>query len=275
MKHFLLIALTFVTVAPGQSLRVMTFNVRYPNPKDGADVWENRRDLLAGAVRRHHPDVMGTQELFKLQGDFITATLPDYAWFGVSRRGNEQDEHMGVFYRKAALRVVENGNFWLSETPEVAGSSSWKMSLPRMVTWALFEHNKTRRRFYFFNTHFAHREQDEAARLESARVIQEHLAKLGAKLPIVLTGDFNASATGAVHERMLATGLIDSRAIAKRKEGPEGTFHGFRGKPGEARIDWILLSPGIKVKRNATLLDQKGGRFPSDHFPVSAELTLD
>ncbi len=244
MKHFLSIAPAFATLAPGQSLRVMTFNVRYPNPKDGTDVWENRRDLLAATVRRQRSDVMGTQELLKLQGDFITATLPDYAWFGVSRRGNERDEHMGVFYRKAALRMVENGNFRLSETPEVAGSSSWKMSLPRMVTWALFEHNKTRRRFYFFNTHFAHREQDEAARLESARVIQEHLAKLGAKLPIMLTGDFNAWATGAVHERMLATGLIDFARDRQTQGRPGGDVPWFQGHAGPSTHRLDSSEPG-------------------------------
>ena len=268
--------LALAALAQAQSLRVMTFNVRYPNPKDGADVWENRRDLLVKTIRRHHPDVMGTQELFKLQGDFIVAALPEYAWFGVSRRGNEQDEHMGVFYRKTKLRLLESGNFWLSETPAVAGSSSWNMNLPRMVTWGLFEHIASRRRFYYFNTHFAHRgAQDEPARLHSAGVIKEHLAKLAQPvLPVVLTGDFNAPATGAVHARMLEAGLLDSRAVARRREGPEGTFHGFKGKPGAARIDWILVSPRVKVKRNATLLDHTGERFPSDHFPVLAELTL-
>lgn len=41
---------------------------------------------------------------------------------------------MGVFYNSRVLTVVESGDFWLSETPEVSGSSIWNTDLPRMVT---------------------------------------------------------------------------------------------------------------------------------------------
>jgi hypothetical protein len=83
--------------------------------------------------------VVGTQELFYIQGEYIVRNLPEYEWFGNSRRGNREDEHMGIFYKRSKLRLIEAGNFWLSETPEVAGSQAWGATLPRMVTWALFE----------------------------------------------------------------------------------------------------------------------------------------
>ncbi|MBI4902754.1 MAG: endonuclease/exonuclease/phosphatase family protein [Acidobacteria bacterium] len=254
----------------GQSLRVMSYNVRYPNKDDGADLWERRRDLFIESIRSANPDLIGTQELFKLQGDYLVEKLPQYAWFGTSRRGNHEDEHMGVFYRKAALRLVEQGQFWLSETPEVAGSESWGMSLPRMVTWGLFE--KGGEQFYLLNTHFAHRRQDEEARLKAAAVIAAKMKGLRQNIAIVVTGDFNAPAGGAVHQAMLASGLRDSRAITSRKLGPEGTFHGFKGKAGEARIDWILVGPQWKVALNETITFGQDGRFPSDHFPVVAEI---
>ena len=40
------------------------------------------------AIREKNPDVAGTQELFHLQGEYIVAKAPEYACFGVSRRGN-------------------------------------------------------------------------------------------------------------------------------------------------------------------------------------------
>jgi len=266
------LTLLFASALCAQPLRVMSYNVRFPSSGDGPDVWEKRRDLFADSVRETRPDLIGTQELFKLQGDFLVERLPAFAWFGTSRRGTSEDEHMGVFYRKERLKRLDWGQFWLSETPDVAGSQSWNMSLPRMVTWALFETDG--KKFYLLNTHFAHRREDEDARWKSAAVIVERLRKFPAGVPKIVTGDFNAPAGGAVHQALLAAGLADSRELAAKRAGPEGTFHGFRGTPGDARIDWILVTPGWKVALNETVVFSRDGRYPSDHFPVTADLEL-
>jgi len=251
----------------------MTFNVRFPSPNDGENAWEKRRELLVATVREKAPDVMGTQELFYEQAEYIVEKLPAYAWFGVSRRGNREDEHMGVFYRKETLRLVESGNFWLSETPEVAGSMSWDVTLPRMVTWGLFE-MKGGKRFYLYNTHFAHRPQDDPARVRSAEVIAERIRALPRRVPLILTGDFNAAAGGEAY-RVLAKLTHDAWWAAAQQSGPEGTFHGFSGKPRTSRIDWILYRPEqIRVLEAETVTHREGGRYPSDHFPVFAVLEI-
>jgi endonuclease/exonuclease/phosphatase family metal-dependent hydrolase len=256
-----------------QPLRVMTFNVRFPSPNDGPNRWEHRRDLLVAAIREKVPDLVGTQELFHEQGQYIVEKLTDYVWFGVSRRGNREDEHMGVFYRKDKLKLVESGNFWLSETPETPVSISWGMSLPRMVTWGRFEFPGGKR-FHYFNTHFAHRREDEEARLRSAQLLANRIAGLPERLPVIVTGDFNAPAGGEVY-RVLTERLHDAWRTAARRSGPETTFHGFTGKPGNARIDWILYRPSeIRVPESETVTRQEGGRHPSDHFPVFAVLEL-
>jgi endonuclease/exonuclease/phosphatase family metal-dependent hydrolase len=270
MRVFLL----FVAVMlHAESLRVVSYNVRYPAKGDGANVWEARKDLFVASVKAMDPDVMGTQELFKLQGDYLVERAPEYKWFGVSRRGNSEDEHMGVFYKPAKLRVVESGNYWLSETPETVGSSSWDMSLPRMVTWAVFESKATKKRFFFANTHFPHRgQQDAKARLECAKVIAARLAKVKAGLPVILTGDFNAGADTDVHQLLTQT-LEDAWEKAPQRFGPEQTFHGFTGKTDGRRIDWILTR-GWKALVAQTGDLNSGGRYPSDHFPVLALLEL-
>lgn len=256
-----------------QTLKVMTFNVRYPNPADGADIWSARRDLLVETIAKEAPDLMGTQELFREQGDYIVEKLPQYAWFGLSRRGNHTDEHMGVFYSKDKLNPVDSGNFWLSEIPERPGSVNWNMSLPRMVTWCLFEHKATGIRFMYYNTHFAHRREDEPARVKSAKLIAARLALYDESLPLVLTGDFNAPAGGGTYSNFTPL-LKDAWLAAEKKEGPEGTFHGFKGTPGRDRIDWILFRAPWRVTRAAALTVNRDGRYPSDHFPVVAEFSL-
>ncbi|MCW5979748.1 MAG: endonuclease/exonuclease/phosphatase family protein, partial [Bryobacteraceae bacterium] len=258
---------------PAQTLKVMTFNVRLPTPNDGPNRWENRRDLLVKTIRDQSPDLIGTQELYREQGDYIVEKAPEFAWFGLSRRGNHSDEHMGVFYRKEKLRLADSGDFWLSETPDKPGSMSWGMSLPRMVTWGLFELRETGEKFLFWNTHFAHRSEDEAARLRAARLMASRLESTDPATPFLMTGDFNAPAGGDVY-RALAPPLEDAWIRAARRLGPEGTFHGFTGKPDPPRIDWILYRGPWRVLAAETLTVNDGGRYPSDHFPVAAVLEL-
>jgi endonuclease/exonuclease/phosphatase family metal-dependent hydrolase len=252
-----------------QSLNVMSFNVRLPVASDGPNRWEQRRDLMASVIRTADPDVFGTQELFRLQGDQLVERLPEYTWFGRGRRGDDSDEHMGIFYRRDRLQVLESGDFWLSDTPDVPGSITWGHPLPRMVTWALFKRLADGKRFYMFDTHLPYRDQDEDARVRGAKEIAQRLAKLPKDIPVVLTGDFNTDPSSLVYKTLTAT-MHDARLAAPDRSGPEATFHDFTGK-AQKRIDWIMIR-GFKANRFQTITTSKDGRYPSDHFPVEAKL---
>lgn len=254
---------------PEPPLRVMTFNVRLPLAQDGANAWEQRRELAARTIKAERPDIIGTQELHKVQGDFLLEKLPGYAWFGMGRRGGHDDEHMGIFYRRDRMRVVALGNFWLSDTPSVPGSISWGHPYPRMVTWGLFETPKGSR-FYVANTHFPYRPEDEDARLKAAAQIAGWIGTLPAGVPLILTGDFNASPDSPEHA-LLTQGLADAWISAPARKGPDATFHTFTGTPDGRRIDWILLR-GFGAKSVRTVTTNENGRYPSDHFPVVGEL---
>jgi endonuclease/exonuclease/phosphatase family metal-dependent hydrolase len=256
--------------AQAELLRVMSFNVRFPSKDDGPNLWEKRRDILVRAILEKGPDVIGTQELFHLQGEYIVEKAPAYAWFGISRRGNQDDEHMGVFYKKEKLRVVESGNFWLSEAPKTPGSISWDMSLPRMVTWALFQRLDSGARFYFYNTHFAHRREDGRARLESAKLIAQRLRALPGEIPVIVTGDFNAPAGNDVYETMLTPGFQDAWTTAPTRTGPETTLSRWTDSRDGNRIDWILYRGGPQPIEAETITYNEENRYPSDHYPVLA-----
>jgi endonuclease/exonuclease/phosphatase family metal-dependent hydrolase len=270
--HRILLALFLCGIAAPawtQSLRVMTFNVRLPVAADGENRWEARRELTADTIRRYRPDLIGTQELHKPQGDFLIERLNGYAWFGRDRRGGESDEHVGVFYRTKALRVVESGDFWLSDTPGVPGSITWGNLYPRLTTWALFEHRSSHRRFYVYNTHLPYRDEDEAARIRCAELILAHLARQpqdeAAEMPVIVMGDFNTSPDSRVHT-LLSAQLRDAWLEAPEHRGPAATFHGFTGR-ADRRIDWIFAR-GLRARRAVTVIDARDGRYPSDHFPV-------
>lgn len=250
----------------------MSFNVRYPAQTDGPNRWELRRDTLVRTISHVNPDVLGTQELFYIQGQYIVENLPEYEWFGNSRRGNREDEHMGVFYKRSRLRVIESGNFWLSETPEIAGSQAWGATLPRMVTWALFEIKASGKRFYFYNTHFHHTAEGGQARVNSAKLILDRISKLPKDVPLILTGDFNSAAPDSEPYKILAAPLSDARASAARSIGPQGTNSGFRGNASGGRIDWIMYRGALTALEAETITYNEDGRYPSDHFPVQAAL---
>jgi endonuclease/exonuclease/phosphatase family metal-dependent hydrolase len=265
--RYLLLLLATMTVA-AQDVRVLTYNVRYPNKDDGANLWDKRKAILIRSIQAAKADLIGTQELFELQGNYIVEKLPEYQWFGLSRRGNHEDEHMGIFYRKDKFKLLKSGNFWLSPTPDVVMSSAWGMSLPRMATWGLFEFAKTKRRFYLINTHFPHRPVDENARLECAKVLAAFIDRLPPEVPLILTGDFNTDASGPAFQ-LLTKNLTDAKPAQAT-----GTFHGFKGTPGTARIDWILYRGKVKFKTAEILKMNENGLYPSDHFPVVAAFSV-
>lgn len=258
---------------PREGLRVMSFNIRYAAPGDGINVWEHRRDLMARTILQRHPDIIGTQELLLPQAADMEKRLTGYAWFGKGRNGNELDqdgnEHMGVFYDTARLKLIEHGDFWYSDTPDVPGSPNFNQSLPRMATWAQFEDRSSGRRFYFFDTHFPHREEAESVRERCAKILMSRIGRLPSDVPVVVTGDFN-SGPGTEAHRLLTEQLHDAWQTSGERVGPEKTVHAFTGIPS-SRIDWIL-SRGFKTGRVETVTDRQGKVFPSDHFPVMADL---
>jgi endonuclease/exonuclease/phosphatase family metal-dependent hydrolase len=267
----LLLALALPWAVPATAatpLRVMTFNVRLPVESDAANYWDRRRDLVVETIRHEDPDLIGTQELVGRQGAEIIAALPRYAWFGAGRRGSEDDEHMGVFYRTDRLRVLASGDFWLSDTPGIPGSISWGNLYPRLVTWARFQRIADGATFSFYNTHLPYRDEDESARVKAAQLILSRLRALPATEPVIVTGDFNSAPDSGAY-RTLTSWLADAWTAAPRHCGPEATFHDFTGTP-DRRIDWIL-SRNLQATTIRTVTRHRGAHYPSDHFPVVAE----
>ena len=253
-------------------LKVMSYNIRYDSPDDGRDRWENRRDLLVSQIEFHHPDVLGTQEVLSNQLRYLRRNLEGYDYVGIGREGGDDGEYSALFYDENKLRLEDSGTFWLSPTSGRV-STGWDAALPRIVTWARFRRRDTRESFMAFNTHFDHR--GDQARIESAKLLVNMISQLNRdRLPVVVTGDLNLTPdTEAIG--ILTDYLRDAYAQAPIRLGPEGTFTGFNyEEPARNRIDYIMTSPEVRTLRAAILTDAVDGRYPSDHFPVVAEVVL-
>lgn len=255
-----------------RELRVMSFNIRYGLAKDGENRWSKRDTFVADVVTDFQPDLLGIQEAMGFQADFLKTNLTEWKYFGSSRDQNPDGEQCGIFVRTGRFEVLEDGQFWLSETPQVKFSKSWDSSLPRIATWVRLRDRVTSRKVLFLNTHFDHR--GAKARFQSAVVIREFVDQQPKDQSMIVTGDFNCAIKSAPYTALLATDRLNDTWMTKNPSPlpNEGTFNGFQGKDDGARIDWVLCSPDFSVVNADIVKTSRNGKFPSDHFPVTAVL---
>lgn len=269
----LLIGLTGRAADP---LVVMTYNLRYASAQP-PNAWLDRRPLMRDCIRGLLPDLIGTQEGVYAQLKELAADLPEYEWLGLGRDGGSRGEFMAIYYKRARFEPLEYDHFWLSDTPDVVGSTTWGNSNRRMVTWIRFKDRTTNQEFYLLNTHFDH--QIQGAREKSAKLIRERVAKLNPALPIILTGDFNATAgDNPAYDVLVGDGYFTDtwKTAAERKGDPTlNTFNGFKPAVHDSqRIDWILTHGAVETATIQIIDFARDGQYPSDHFPLVAWLRL-
>ena len=245
----------------------MSYNIRLNLASDGPDAWPHRREAVAGLMSR--ADLIGVQEALPEQLADLDARLPGFSRFGAGRNAERSGEHSAIFYRTDRFELVDHDTFWLSETPRVAGSKGWDAAHERVVTWGRLRDRRSGRTLFHFNTHFDH--VGPVARRESARLLVSRMAKIAPDAPVLLTGDFNDLPVSEPIGILRESGLRDTRPATY--EGPDSTWNGFRVIEPGRRIDFIFVRGPIEVLRHTTIAETlPGGRFPSDHLPVMAEV---
>ena len=254
-------------------VRVMSFNSRSDEPRDGVNAWSNRKQKVADVIRFHKADLVGVQEALLTQLRDLETMLPDMAWCGVGRTdGKEAGEYSAILYRKSRFQIQECKTFWLSLTPDVAGSKGWDAAFPRIVTWARFRDRITKKTFIHFNTHFDHIGQ--TARIESSKLILRRIVDAAGKLPFVLTGDFNVVESNEAY-KTIASGMRDARYVSVNPHfGGDSSWTAFKQIEPGRKIDYIFIRAGMKVIEHGILADQWNGLWASDHLPVLAEVDI-
>ena len=282
MRKLLLLVLPLLAAFSSQAkqpapvsapVNVMTFNIRYDNPEDSLDNWKFRKDRVANAIRFYDADIVGTQEVLHNQLEDLKQRLPGYGVIGVGREdGKEKGEYSALWYRKDRFTLLDSGYFWLSETPEVAGSLGWDGACERIASWAKLQDKVSGRKFFALNTHLDH--VGVVARRESISLILDKVNKLSGGLPVIVTGDFNADPDSDVIKHVTdsknSQHLTDSRQIADIVYGPAWSFHDFGKIPYARRplIDYVFVRNGLKVSRYGVLAETENNAFLSDHAPI-------
>lgn len=243
----------------------MSYNLRMDTTHDGPYAWPHRGSAVQWVWNEVDAAVVGIQEGLPHQVDDLSRWFPQYKAVGIGRNADGKGESVSLFYKPSLLTCLDHGNFWLSATPDVAGSTSFGNRIPRMCTWARFADNEGHR-WFVLNTHLDH--QSEEARVQGAALIRDFLQEHVTDEAVVVTGDFNATPDSDAMGRMLADGTLVDALARCGATGP--TFHGYSDE-GKSRIDYVLVGSDVRVTKAAVVEDKPEGMYPSDHYPIYAE----
>ena len=298
MKSYCLLATALCTVSclfADDSIRILSINVRCSTAEDGENNWANRKDFMSDVIVGGNYDFIGTQETVMIsdparnQVSYIISKLPNHGYIGRSREVNpEVGEAMMLFYKKERWHIddTDHETFWLSDTPDIAGSKTDpKAGCPRSVTAALFHEfnagQPTGKSLYVYNTHYDH--MSEEARQRGAKLLMERIAARKKKeIPVVVMGDMNCGEQSPAIRYMQGVSmtldgqkwsspypLTDTFRAVHPDASDVGTFTGFK-VPGKEKIDYIFVSPNLKTISAEIIRTQREGRYPTDHFPINA-----
>ena len=280
VKRLALVLCASAVLAPcahAQGVRALTYNIRLDTAADGPNAWPHRRQAMASLISFYAPDVMGMQEVLAHQRQQLAEDLPDYVFVSFGRDdGAEAGESSPLAFRRVRFSLSESGVFWLSPTPE-SPSMGWDAAYRRIVTWARLTERGSGAHVLALSTHWDH--VGRSARAHSGDMVRRWIAQNRRPCEtVILLGDLNAHPDEASYRNLTSARgpLRDTIALSATPPfGPVGTFNGFdiaRAEPGP--IDYILVSDGVDVTRHGVITQHEGGRLPSDHSPVLADLSL-
>jgi endonuclease/exonuclease/phosphatase family metal-dependent hydrolase len=255
---------------PHSVLRVASFNVRTLLGRDGRNSWPLRAGACAAAIAGLEADVVGLQEVRLLQERGLARRLPGYAGAGAGRTdGRCRGERCTVVFRPSRLALDAWTVRWFSDTPARRGSRSWGNPIVRIVTLCRFTDRLTGARVGVANAHWDG--ASAASRLRSAEAL---LDWLDPALPWLVVGDLNATAGDPAVARLVAGGLRDALAEFGERGPRAATHHRWDGSTEGTRIDYVLADRRWDVLSARIDHSRPGGRLPSDHWPVVADVVL-
>jgi endonuclease/exonuclease/phosphatase family metal-dependent hydrolase len=255
-----------------EAIRIVTWNVHCgqdEGPPWQRFDWPARKRALGIAVAQVQPDILCVQEARPGQVAFLEQTLPDHVRVGVGRDdGAQAGEHCAIFFDRGRFEQLDGGTFWLEEPTDSPGPGS-ELGVKRICTWVRLLDRTSDRVVRLYNSHLP---LTESGRRLAADILLERIAAGEPSDVVVVAADFNAGPSAISRHRFAEAGLVESALLAGERPGLK-TLH-FYGIPLSS-IDGILVGSGGKVDRHLRLDAKPGNLFPSDHFGLLTDLSLD
>lgn len=278
-------------------IKIMSFNIRQDNGDIGNRASGNgwypllgnnggRKDRALSVISNYNPDLLGVEEMLPNQyADLAGSTaLAGYGYFGQGRNGGDVGERCGIFYKLSRFTELNEGEFWLSTTPTIPGTTfvgnGSDTGNPRMANWMILQDNQSHQSYFILNTHWS---LDSLAELQSANLIRQQIKLLAGDLPLIVMGDFNSTLANSSLKTLIGTNdpigfqLKDSfRAVYPTVGANEATYHNFTGSTSGSAIDHIFFSPNDFNATAAEIVHTvfANNKYPSDHFPITTTLRV-
>lgn len=271
-----------------QKLRLMTYNMLY-NAQEAEDKlptkhqWDNRKPRLLEYLSYAKADVIGSQELQEDQVQEVMSFLGNtYGCYGEKTRENEgRTDINAIFYNKTRLELIDSKTI-----PYIDDHCK------NAFTYCRFKDLATNNEFVVLNTKLSWGNPDR--RLAEAVQLNAYSSHFLPKDPIIVLGDFNLYPfilhkcniffDGDYVERVLAgKNLKDAKSLSAFGHfGPlcsitnsRDTLEPFVGAQLIGFVlDHILVNDEVEVLTHGIDTAKVNGEFPSDHFPVVADISF-
>ena len=266
---------------PEKALRIATLNVHYIILSDATGPWsvgdwETRKGALDAAFKSIDADVFAFQEMESFQRgsdgsvnlarDWLVERNPGFA-VGATGPWREFPPTQPIFFRRDRFDLLDQGWFFFSDTPDVIYSRTFNGSWPAFASWVHLRDRQSGEAFRVLNLHFEYR--SGSTRLLSAELVAERITPwITAGERVILVGDTNAR-HGAPTMEILADPGITFLPVTG------ATYHFDRGLNLFGAIDHIGHSAGLRPVGPPVVLREKfEGEWPTDHYPVVADLVI-
>lgn len=288
---------------------VMSYNIYYLTQNDSYPI-EDRQAKVIDLIDSCYDSGVGVfalQEVTKIWysyiNDYVKNENTNLTWCGYGRYGgtfggfasgtnDSGDAFSLILFDNTKYTKLEEGHFWLSDTPEEKSLFYTVASNYRVVNWIRLRDKTTGEEFIFLN---AHLEQTQStpivnnwgynldassgvtARILQAQLICEQMEAHSGGAPVIMVGDWNSYGGTDGYSTIISAGYQDLRKISV-----EADQHG--GYNAWNRVDTAKFPKGDHITASALCtgvfldvlaeedLDAATGYHVSDHCPMIATI---
>ena len=256
------------------NFKIVSFNLRFAWTEDGVNSFPQRAGNILLKITKEQPDVICFQEATDLNIGFLRNFLPQYDIVFNQRDSEYAGEGLATAVKRKDFIVTKLDSFWLSDTPNIAGSRYEIQSpCPRICQCVTIKRLADGKLIRIYNNHLDH-ESDNARILGIKQVLTrvEQDSNI-LQTPLFVLGDFNARPDS---DTIKFCNNYKNPQLRDLTSNIKTTFHDFGRYQSDCKIDYIYTDN--KTAQNTYTLDvwddEHNGIYLSDHYILALTIEI-